>query len=295
LINLGSAPTDVTITYRKADGTVAKTQTITAVPALAYRAIYQGDPAVGLPAGFAGTATITSAGQPLAAIINEVGNGGFSSYVAATAGSNQVQAPVALNNAFGGYFTSMGIQNTSSTAGTVTITYYDTAGAPTVKTTAIGASGSIGIYQGDATLGPAPGSYTARLSSTVPIAAIVNEVFQPTPSLFTTYNAFAGGLTSSHLALVQNAGSDGLSTGLGIMNLGGASADVTIKYYNADTGALILSKTFTVAAGAFLPRYTPDDIPIAGTRATAAVSSTVQLAVICNEVASGTFMSYAGQ
>jgi hypothetical protein len=212
LINLGTAPTDVTISYRTADGTLTKTQSLTAVPALAYRAIYQGDPAVGLPAGFAGTATITSTGQPLAAIINEVGNGGFSSYVAATAGSNQVQAPVALNNAFGGYFTSMGIQNTGGTAGTLTITYYDTAGAPTVKTTAIPANGSIGIYQGDAALGPAPGSYTAKLSSDVPIAAIVNEVFQPTPSLFTTYNAFAGGLTSSHLALVQNAGSDGLST-----------------------------------------------------------------------------------
>jgi probable HAF family extracellular repeat protein len=295
LINLGTAPTDVTITYRTADGTLTRTQTLTGVPALAYRAIFQGDPAVGLPAGFAGTATITSTGQPLAAIVNEVGNGGFSSYSALTAGSSQLAAPVALNNAFGGYFTSMAIQNTSSTAGTVTITYYDSAGVPTVKTIPIGANGSVGVYQGDASLGPTPGSYTARLSGTVPIAAIVNEVFQPTPSLFTTYNAFASGLTSSHLALVQNAGSDGLSTGLGIMNLSSSSADVTIKYYNADTGVLIISKTFTVAAGAFLPRYTPDDLPIAGTRATAVVSSTAQLAVICNEVASGTFMSYAGQ
>jgi probable HAF family extracellular repeat protein len=295
LINLGTAPTDITITYRKADGTVATTQTVTAVPALAYRAIYQGDPAVGLPAGFAGTATITSTGQPLAAIVNEVGNGGFSSYSALTAGSSQLAAPVALNNAFGGYFTSMAIQNTGSTAGTVTITYYDSAGVPTVKTIPIGANGSVGVYQGDATLGPAPGSYTAKLSSTVPIGAIVNEVFQPRPSLFTTYNAFAGGLTSSHMALVQNAGSDGLSTGLGIMNLSSSSATVTINYFNADTGAAIVSKQFTVAAGAFLPRYTPDDLPIAGTRATAVVSSTAQLAVICNEVASGTFMSYAGQ
>jgi probable HAF family extracellular repeat protein len=95
LINLGSAPTDVTITYRKADGTTAKTQTLTGVPALAYRAIYQGDPAVGLPAGFAGTATIASAGQPLAAIVNEVGNGGFSSYTALATGTNQMVAPVA--------------------------------------------------------------------------------------------------------------------------------------------------------------------------------------------------------
>jgi hypothetical protein len=79
------------------------------------------------------------------------------------------------------------------------------------------------------------------------------------------------------------------------MNLSSSSTQVTITYYNADTGASITSKTFTVAAGAFLPRYTPDDLPIAGTRATAVVSSTAQLAVICNEVASGTLMSYAGQ
>jgi hypothetical protein len=177
LLNQGSGATDVTITYRDGSGAVVKTQTVTGLAAHAYQALYSGDATLALPSGFAGTATITSTVQPLGAVVNEIGPGGqFSSYDAAPAGSMTLNVPVALNNAYGGYYTGMGIQNTSASAGTVSVTYYDTTGTATAKTFNIAANGSLGVYQGSATDGPPPGAYTAVIQSTLTLAAIVNEV-----------------------------------------------------------------------------------------------------------------------
>ena len=150
LLNQGSSPTNVTITYRDGSGTVVKTQTVSGLAAHAYQALYSGDAVLALPSGFAGTATITSsAGQPLGAVVNETGPGGqFSSYDAVPSGSTTLDAPAALNNAFGGYNTGMGIVNTTGSAGTVTINYYDALGAATTTTHPIAANGSLGVYQG---------------------------------------------------------------------------------------------------------------------------------------------------
>ena len=111
---------------------------MTALAAQAYQGLYSGDPVLGLPSGFAGTATITSsAGQPLGAVVNETGPGGqFSSYDAVHVGGTALNAPVALNNAFGGYYTGMGIQNTSASSGTVSVTYYDASGTPPSRASA---------------------------------------------------------------------------------------------------------------------------------------------------------------
>jgi hypothetical protein len=216
-------------------------------------------------------------------------------------GSTTLEAPAALNNAYGGYTTGMNLLNTTATAGTVTVTYYDTAGTATVRSASIAANGYLAIYQGGALGPPASGTgYTAVLSSTVPIVAIVNEVYNPNPALFTSYNTFAGGTPAAHTALVEFQGSDGWSTGLNIMNTGSSSTSVTVAYYDATTGAAISQVTNTVAANASLPIYQgaapPTGLPV-GTRATAVVTTGAggQVAVICNEVGPATFMSYGGQ
>jgi hypothetical protein len=303
LLNQGSSPTDVTITYRDGNGLVVKTQTVTALAANAYRALYSGDTTLALPNGFAGTATITSTGQPLGAIVNEVGPGNqFSSYDTVPSGSSLLNAPVALNNAYGGYYTGMGIQNTSAFAGTVSVTYYDTAGTATAKSFNIAAFGSLGVYQGSATDGPAVGAYTAVIqSSTVQLAAIVNEVAPPgtgTARQSTSYNTFSTGSSSLHLPLVENAGSDPWNTGLGIMNTGSASTTVTVTYYDAVTGAPVgTAQTQVLASHAFWGLYQPSGgLPI-GSRATGIITTSTggQVAVICNESSASTFMSYNGQ
>jgi hypothetical protein len=302
LLNQGSSPTNVTITYRDGGGAVVKTQTVTALAAHAYRGLYSGDAILALPSGFAGTATITSsAGQPLGAIVNETGPGGqFSSYDAVAAGSTTLNAPVALNNAFGGYYTGMGIQNTSASAGTVSVTYYDASGTPTLKSFSIAAYGSLGVYQGSTSDGPAAGAYTAVIQSTLPLAAIVNEVAPSTTSAkqSTSYNTFSAGSATLHLPLVENAGSDPWNTGEGIMNTGSASTTVTVAYYDTVTGAAVGTvQTQTLAPHAFWGLYQPSGGLPSGMRATAVIttSSGGQVAVICNESSTTTFMSYDGQ
>jgi hypothetical protein len=303
LLNEGSSPTDVTITYRDGAGVIVKTQTVPALAAQAYQGLYSGDTTLALPSGFAGTATITnSAAQPLGAIVNETGPGAqFSSYDAVPSGSTTLYAPAALNNAFGGYYTGMGIQNTTGSASTVTITYYDTSGTATAKSFSIPANGSLGVYQGSASDGPAVGAYTAVIQSTLPLAAIVNEVAPAgagSARQSTSYNTFSAGSGSLHLPLVENAGSDPWNTGEGIMNTGTSSTMVTVNYYDTVTGAVIgTAQTQTLAPHAFWGLYQPTGGLPSGKRATAVVttSSGGQVAVICNESSSATFMSYDGQ
>jgi hypothetical protein len=302
LLNQGSSPTDATITYRDGNGFVVKTQTLTALAAHAYQALYSGDATLALPSGFAGTATITSTGQPLGAVVNETGPGGqFSSYGAVPSGSTLLNAPVALNNAYGGYFTGMGIQNTSASPGTVSVTYYDSAGAATAKSFTIPGFGSLGVYQGSATDGPPAGAYTAVIQSSLALAAIVNEVAPAgtgTARQSTSFNTFSAGSGTLNLPLVENAGSDPWNTGLGIMNTGSASATVQVTYYDAVTGTPIGTPQLQVLAShAFWGLYQPTGGLPSGSRATAVVTTSPggQVAVVCNESSPTTFMSYNGQ
>jgi len=298
LVNVSAAPTNITVTYRDGSGAVIKTQTLTGVAAGAYQGLYSGDTSLALPSGFAGTATITSSAGALAAIINETGPGGqFSSYDAVPSGSTTLFAPVALRNAFGGYNTGMGIQNTTGTAGTVTINYYDSTGTATTTTTPIAANGSLGVYQG--TDIAADGPYTAKITSTVAIAAIVNEVAPSSTSAkqSTAYNTFPSGSATLHLPLVESAGTDGWSTGEGIMNTGSAATTVTVTYFDTASGAAVgTPDTTTLQPNAFWGLYQPAAGLPAGDRASAVVttSSGGQVAVICNESNATSFMSYSG-
>jgi hypothetical protein len=301
LLNLGYAPTNVTVTYRNASGTALRTETVNGLATRAYRGLYSGDPALALPAGFAGTATITSSGQPLAAVVNEVGPGGqFSSYVATPAPSTTLQAPAVMNNAYGGYFTGISVQNTSERAGTVSLTYYDAGGTATSRSFPIAGNGYLGVYQGSPTDGPPPSplGYTAVLFSDVLLAAVVNET-TPFAGELTAYNTVNGGVPTTHLALVTNRAPDGWSTGIGVMNTGAVPTEVTVTYYDAATGAplAIASQKRVVAANAYWGIYQPDAGLAPGTRSTAVVTAAEggRVAVICHEVGPGTLMSYNAQ
>ena len=138
------------------------------------------------------------------------------------------------------------------------------------------------------------------ITSTVAIAAIVNEVAPAggAAQQSTSYNTFSAGSASLHLPLVENAGSDPWNTGEGIMNTGTGSTTVTVNYYATGTGTAVgTTQTLVLAPHAFWGLYQPTGGLPSGTRATAVVttSSGGQVAVICNESSSTTFMSYDGQ
>jgi hypothetical protein len=308
LLNVGDAPTDVTITYRDGAGGVARVQTLAAVPAHAYRGIFSGDSGSStdarLPAGFAGSATLQSSGQPLAAVVHELGPGDqFSSYDAVAAGDTTLHVPTALNGAYGGYYTGIAVQNTTATAGVVTVSYYDRDGAPTAKSFPVAAGGQLGLYQGSVTQGPPTSvdGYTAVITSTVLVAAIVNEVApatSPGARQSTAYNTVSAGSSTVHLASVESAGLDGLSTGLAIMNTSNTGAAVTVTYHDAATGEPVGTPQTIANLGpkAFWGVYQPTGGLPTGKHATAVVTVRGgQIAVVCNQRSPAQFMSYNGQ
>src|SRR5207237_487967 len=200
LINMGNTSTDVTITYRDPNGSVTSAQSLTAVPAHAYRGVYSGDAGQAtdarLPNNFAGTATITSStGGSLAAIVNEV-------------------APAPANG----------------------------------------------------------------------------------PQQSTSYNTFATGSGSVHLPLVESAGTDGWSTGLGIMNTGTTATAVTVSYFDASTGQPVgtPASNASLAPNAFWGVYQPNSGLPAGTRATAVVRTAAggSAVAVCDERADPTLLRY---
>ena len=165
-------------------------------------------------------------------------------------------------------------------------------------------SGYAGDYNGGGSTNPVlPDGFhgSANITSDQPLASIVNEVAAPATAggpttQSTAYNTFAVGVSAAHLPLVENAGSDGVTTGVGIENISASTASVTIAYYDANNGNLLTQRTVSIPAGSFLGAYTPADLTTPGARATAVISTSGNaLAVIVNEVGAGTFMSYDGQ
>jgi hypothetical protein len=99
------------------------------------------------------------------------------------------------------------------------------------------------------------------------------------------------------LPLVESAGSDGWSTGEGIMNTGSTTTTVTITYYDTATGSAAgTPQSLSLQPNAFWGLYQPAGGLPSGARASAVVttSSGGQVAVICNESNTTTFMSYSG-
>lgn len=298
LINTGLTPTNVLVTYRDALGSTVKTQALSGIAPGAYQALYSGDVTLNLPDGFAGTATLASSNGPIAAIVNETGPGGqFSSYDAVTSAAAVLYAPAALNNAYGGYNTGFAIQNLSGVSGTVTINYYSGSGVASTTSKSIPAYGYVGVYQG--TDIPSAGAYTAKISSTVPIAGIVNETAPSatTAKQSTAYDMTRSGGTAIHLPLVESAGADGWSTGEGVMNTGLTPTTVTVTYYDTVSGAQVGTPDIqTVQPNAFWGLYQPaGGLPTGHSASAIVTTSGGAVAVICNESNSSSFMSYSGQ
>ena len=301
LVNTSTTTTTVTITYYDGAGTQVGQKFFPGLVGGAYAATYSGNSGQAsdslLAPGFIGTAIITTSPSVLlAAIVNELGpNGQFSSYDAVPAGATTLYAPTTLKNAYGGYNTGVALQNIAAAVAHVTITYYDALGVATPHTLTIPAHGSTGVYQGDGVNSPpAAGAYTAMIGSDVAVVAIVNEVAPPSndPHQFTSYNTFLSGVTTAHLPLVENAGSDGWSTAVGVMNTGTSSTTVTLTYY-AGNSPIGTAQLQAIPAKGVWSWYQPTSgLPVGSFSAVLTTTGGGTIAVICNESNGSTFMSY---
>lgn len=245
--NLGTGTATVTITFYNQNGTVAATRTVT-IPAGASMKFF---PLTDVPDGFNGSVVISS-NEPIAAIGNELGNGTQygSSYAGFTAGAPEAHLPLIMRNN-GGFNTWFNVQNAGTSDAIVTVTYTPgTAGSAYTE-------GPYTIKPGAArTFDQAPlsalgsrfvGSAKVTCTNGVPIVATVNQVGTGAAKTMLTYNGFLGGSSEVVLPLInhQNAG---YVTGVQIMNIGSASATVTLEYTPSTAGSAT-SETKTIPAG----------------------------------------------
>ncbi len=202
IVNFNANPVTTTVTYYSNTGT-AYPATPFVIPGYGIAGIFQGGqggtnglPAgAGLPTGFYGSATVTTAGGSVAMVVNEANgttsNGAAQSgtYTAAASGSSKLGLPAMDNNA-NGFTTGATILNTSGATVSGTITYYNTNGTAAISPQpfTVGANASYPAYQGAAGLLPNGFSGQAVINQTSgPANSLIATTNVQSPSLFYTY------------------------------------------------------------------------------------------------------------
>jgi hypothetical protein len=305
--NVGSASTDVTVTYSNA----TTEGPITILPGAA-KSFFQ-ETNANLPAGFVGSATVTSTGGvQIVASVMQVGTGatkamlGYNSF---SSGSQTIQAPLVMANN-SGFFSGIQVMNVGTADTNVTITYS--------PNTAIGSSGetptpdtctvtTTGVTQSCTKLqlgGQWTGTYVggATIITNPPqnVVAIVNQLSLVGQG--TAYEGFnPGSAPTTVVAPLVMANNSGFFTGIQVQNVGTGNCDnIAVAYGPNTAGAFVptnenfpnltqgSSNTF-LQTGASWPAIYVGSATITGTGATCKV------AAIVNELSFGAgdqFMTY---
>jgi hypothetical protein len=198
---------------------------------------YVHTPAVsGFPTGtFAG---VVSCNQPVAAVVNFSDPSKGDSYVGSSNPAATLFVPSAYRNYYN-YYTSIRLQNTSSSAQNVTIEYYAPGATAAAATRTINLAGN-GAATVDQLAEPVDKlrqnvSYSARITGSAPLAATVSIFGGSGTSVakeLYSYSAFAGGSTSPIYAPVVMRNYYGYNTSTTIQNVGSAEANVRLTYSN---------------------------------------------------------------
>jgi hypothetical protein len=251
------------------------------------------------PSGGAGSGRVNTA-VPLVAFVNQEipgGDGsGYSALPDPQTGST-VYAPTILNNAYGGYTTSLGITNTGLGATTVSITYHQLDGTAIAGPSKSLASNAFwGLYQGEAGT-PLPanfaGTATVSTSPASSLAVIVNEINSQSGQ-FLTYTASNAGAKTLYAPVILNNAYGGYSTAIGLQNLGTGTAHVTVTYTGAPAPCTVTGpfcEVFTMNAGGSKGLYNGGGSANAsladGFAGSAVISSDQPLIGIVNQVKGG--------
>ncbi|NTW00518.1 MAG: hypothetical protein HGA19_04330 [Oscillochloris sp.] len=295
--NLGTGTATVTIELINQDGTTAATISGESILSGASKTYF---PVPQVSGGFNGSAIISST-QPVAAILNILGNSGATPFYSEAAtgiteGSTEVKLPLILrNNA--GYDTWFAVQNAGTGTASVTVEF-TAGGVGTTYTTAAvsiapGASHTFD-QSTDTNLGTKfVGS--AVVKSAQPLAVVVNQVGKSTLKNMFTYSGFASGSNSVALPLVQQSNA-GTVTGISVQNAGTVSANVTITYSanQVSGGASLANDTVTLAAGESKVFLKDAATRYVGSAKVTTGSTTQKVVVVVNQSSSTTGSAYEG-
>jgi hypothetical protein len=171
--NIGTAPTDITVTYSNNFH-----QTSTAVPAGAAIQYYLPNYPLNLPSGNVNgvfSAKITSSGQPIVATVNteDKNKGSLASYPGVNAPTTTVLCPVVMK-AYYQWFTAETVQNVGTAATNITVTY---PGGFTKVINNVPVNGTVNVIE-LATSGsvlPDGSTLAATITASQPLVAVTQE------------------------------------------------------------------------------------------------------------------------
>jgi len=222
-----------------------------------------------VPANFNG-GLIASSDQPLASIANQLlvnnttGRTAYATYMGATASSvaNTMYVPIVMRKYGGLYDTEISVQNTASGDNSITIYYYDAAGAEVVaarKTDTIKGGQSQRYPQASAT-GLADGFIgAAKIVGSSPVAVILNEFVGNAGHLYDQFYSFEGmaaGAKTIYMPTVFINGYGGFNASASVYNLGSVPANTTWYFYDSGvtTGPVYtLTKQIAVGYSVYFP------------------------------------------
>jgi hypothetical protein len=192
-------------------------------------------------------------------------------------------APAIYDNYYG-YFSNIYIQNASTSPVNITVDIYAAGGAVPVKTqtaTAVPAYAAVHFEQEGLAELANNVAYSAKITGTGDLAAIVNIYGGTGEDQLYSYTAYASGGVVAYAPLIMN-GYYGYNTSMTIQNLGTETANVTVDY----TGPSTVTNNYTIGPNSSLAIYSPNVVPINATHSYAAkVTSTNSkpIVVLVNE------------
>jgi hypothetical protein len=234
--NLENSEALVTLTAYKADGSVDTTIGPDAISANGSKTYFP----LGVTDGFQGSMVISS-DKKVAAIANILSSdfAAGASYIAASAGANEVQLPLLMKDN-SGFTTWYAVQNTGSAAANVSVEYSD---GTSVASFSLPANAAKVIYQANETHNAAV--FSAIITSDQPVVA---SVIEESSAIMFAYTGFTGGANNPVFPLI-NANNAGYQTGIQLQNAGNAATEVTVTYKPSSAGTEC-TETRTIQPGA---------------------------------------------
>ena len=247
--NLGSANANCAYKLYSATGTQAfdsaASSTTAVLPILPNESAYIFTPSVtGIPSGQT-LAGVVECDQPVAAVVNYSDTDSGDTYVGVSSPATTLYVPSIYDNYYN-FYTSLRIMNASSSTNTGKIEYFQGTTKVGEDTLNLAANGSTTVNQNGKTFLNADVGYSAKITGSGNLAAIVQiygGVGTGVADQLYAFSAFSGGATKVYAPVVMS-GYYGYNTAITVQNAGSATANVTVTYSNSTT------RSFTLASGA---------------------------------------------
>jgi hypothetical protein len=247
--NLENAVASITIMYYNQDGTAAiaggVSDTISALGSKTYYPIH--------PSGTFNGSVVISSDKQVVAIANLLASGTLSAGSATnsfSAGATTMNLPLIMR-ANAGFNTWFNVQNTGTATTHVTVNYYPGSSGNSATESADIPAGAAHTFdqEGNSNLGTKFVGSALVTSSSQAIVATVEQAGTGSIKTLLGYNGFTGGSTTVVAPLVM-ANNSGFFTGIQVMNVGSATATVTVTYGPNTAGSFTPSaESASVAAG----------------------------------------------